>query len=290
MDEKNSRARIGEEIRQLLFVWLDRNRVARNVSHLLLSLFADTDVPLIANVKRNDKENHTVLSQTEVNQFFDALLPTLATCFCSRTDHPRVGRFHILGIPFYVLRDPETGFMYNDPRPGQAYFDLIYSDWYTQSPLATCFGYYDDKHFPFEERLKVARARAQEINAAHQKHFKELAKTSFLDVGAGTNALALGQTMKESGWDKVTVFEPYLIGEDMKALLPKERIECIHNWEELTQKDEKYDCISMLSVLEHVLDPEDYLRKLYGCLRRGGMLYVRIPDTPKEGPPADSIM
>ena len=52
---------------------------------------------------------------------------------------------------------------------------------------------------------------------------------------------------------------------------------------------EAFDVVAMYSVIEHVHDPAVYLRQAHGLLKPNGLLVLRLPDTPDEGPPASLI-
>lgn len=42
--------------------------------------------------------------------------------------------------------------------------------------------------------------------------------------------------------------------------------------------DHPYDIISIIHVLEHIVDPHDFLQKVMGCLEWGGKLFIEVPD------------
>jgi 2-polyprenyl-3-methyl-5-hydroxy-6-metoxy-1,4-benzoquinol methylase len=52
---------------------------------------------------------------------------------------------------------------------------------------------------------------------------------------------------------------------------------------------ESFDVVAMYSVIEHVHDPAAYLLQAFRLLKSGGLLILRLPDTPDEGPPASLI-
>lgn len=52
---------------------------------------------------------------------------------------------------------------------------------------------------------------------------------------------------------------------------------------------QSFDVIGMYSVIEHTHDPVAYLQRAHALLKPGGLLILRLPDTPAEGPPASLL-
>ena len=44
------------------------------------------------------------------------------------------------------------------------------------------------------------------------------------------------------------------------------------------QIQKTYDCITLLDVLEHVIDPEDVLENLHSKIKPGGLIYISVPN------------
>jgi 2-polyprenyl-3-methyl-5-hydroxy-6-metoxy-1,4-benzoquinol methylase len=51
-----------------------------------------------------------------------------------------------------------------------------------------------------------------------------------------------------------------------------------------------FDAVGLFSVLEHLLDPEQALHQARTLLRPGGVLALRLPETPPEGAPASLLV
>jgi len=286
--------RFSDRIRPFLFKML-ANPLTRAPALFVLRRMVDSSVPLIADMGQRMAENPTKRTPGEVRQFFEGLLPVLASFSFVDAGHPRVARFHVLGIPFYVARDPETGYMYNEGRPGEAFFNLIYSNaWYLKTPLPKFFGFPDDLSWPLDKRLASSKYRVDhEIMRAFREFFPDLPTESAVDVSSGTNILAIARAFKGAGWKKVAVVEPYLSREDFIRGLEELKGQGVDHYtglDAILREGRQFELVTALTVLEHVLDPVDFLVRLAAITKPGGMLFLRIPETPKEGPPAESIL
>jgi SAM-dependent methyltransferase len=96
---------------------------------------------------------------------------------------------------------------------------------------------------------------------------------NFLDVGCG-EGLALIEAVGQ-GWNSYGVD----ISDNRIAEAKDKRIIFISG-DILSAKlpDNFFDSIYMDSVLEHLLNPVDYLKELYRIMRKGGVLYIGVPN------------
>lgn len=107
-------------------------------------------------------------------------------------------------------------------------------------------------YFYFENRLSLLRCFLK-------------AKLRLLDVGCG-HAL-WGRFLKDKGIDYEGI-EPNVKTSDLM----------IHNstFEEFSSS-KKYNCLTLIDVLEHVHDPLSFLQKAHSLLEKDGLLYVQVP-------------
>lgn len=129
-----------------------------------------------------------------------------------------------------------------------------------------------------EERLRRAAAlRLDEIEAF-------VRGGRFLEVGFGS-----GHTLREArsrGWDVCGIELAQICVDAMLAQgIPATRAE-------LPCSDgpaEAFDVVGMYSVIEHTHHPDAYLERAHALLKPGGVLVLRLPDTPAQGPPASLL-
>lgn len=99
---------------------------------------------------------------------------------------------------------------------------------------------------------------------------------SFLEVGAGWAYAS--RNANEKGWHVDSIEYSRQCVDSLRKCLPVSSIVWAGSFESFahaTQK--KYDCILMSQVLEHALDPSQWLIHAYDMLNHGGCLIVAVP-------------
>lgn len=109
-------------------------------------------------------------------------------------------------------------------------------------------------------------------------NFEDVVELKFLDIGCGEGWSL--EFFKRLNWEVTGIdfssygcklFNPgmidYLIEGDMFIRI-----------EELIKEEKKYDCIYLLNVLEHVLDPLKLLERCYQLLSEKGVLLIQAPN------------
>jgi SAM-dependent methyltransferase len=203
----------------------------------------------------------------------------VACLLCGERRINPLNTFILNGARFFTVRCLSDGMMWLDPQPTPEFYDRLYAEHYHRTgqddPLleqATL-----DVHTDVEKLRQAARLRLDEIQ-------EFAAPGHFLEVGFGS-----GYTLMEAkarGWDVLGLEVAQSCVDDMGARgIPAVRAS-------LTEYDgpcEAFDVVAMYSVIEHVHDPAAYLRQAFQLLKPGGILVLRLPDTPDEGPPASLI-
>lgn len=100
-----------------------------------------------------------------------------------------------------------------------------------------------------------------------------------LEIGCGIGAFA--KILDERGFKvKAIDISPYII-EKAKKILPQIDFQVL-DIEKNTIKNEKFDYIFALEVLEHLRNPTKVLKKINGMLKDGGILVFSTPYPTKE--------
>lgn len=202
-----------------------------------------------------------------------------ACLLCGQRDFVLLNSFVLNGRPFHTVRCRADGMMWLEPRPRPEFYRQLYREHYHQAgpgdPLfeqATL-----DVHSDEAGRKAAARIRLDEIE-------RYVRAGRLLEVGFGS--LHTLREARARGWEVLGM-------EVSPACVEAARAEgipalCVH-LPEYEGPAASFDVVAMYSLIEHVPDPPAYLRQAFDLLRPGGILVLRLPDTPAEGPPASLI-
>jgi SAM-dependent methyltransferase len=161
------------------------------------------------------------------------------------------------------------GLAQSNPRPVDEWYEYFYKTWFwplyvgeKARDLRALF-YLDDQ--PLKGRLIGERLR-KEYPERHAR---------FLDIGCGLGGLVGYMKSACPAWE-IEAVEPAEEAADFVAqnfglpvhCVPLEKISGIGT----------YDVISMVHVLEHSLNPGQFLRTVSGILANDGLLYIEVPD------------
>ena len=180
---------------------------------------------------------------------------------------------------FATVRCRRDGMMWLDPQPTEEFYHRLYGEHYHAAPPDDPL--YEqgtlDLHSDEESLQRAASLRLDEIE-------QFMAADSFMEVGFGS-----GHTLREArwrGWDVLGVELAQTCVDAVRAQgIPAIRAEL----PSYSGPDEAFGVIGMYSVIEHTHHPEAYIRRAHALLKRHGLLVLRLPDTPPEGPPASLL-
>ncbi|MBS1558283.1 MAG: class I SAM-dependent methyltransferase [Bacteroidetes bacterium] len=91
-----------------------------------------------------------------------------------------------------------------------------------------------------------------------------------LDIGCGTGDFL--KEMKENGWKAIGV-EP---SETARFKAQEKELEIVKNIDEI--EDDTFSAITLWHVLEHLHNPNEYLKKIHSLLSTSGKLIVAVPN------------
>lgn len=225
---------------------------------------------------------------------FDAVVPWIdrvetehTPCLlCGAHDVPPVQRFSLNGQPLFTVRCPRDGMLWLDPRPVPAFYDLLYASHY--------YGVTPDDPL-FEQASLPAQAPGPQKRQAAGWRVDEIERFSppgrsprrLLEVGFGGGEVL--DEARQRGWEVLGIESVAACVEGALARGLPARRDTLAGLARDEQWTGAFAALGMFSVLEHVLDPEQALRDARVLLRPGGVLALRLPDTPSEGAPASLI-
>ncbi len=193
---------------------------------------------------------------------------------CDDTSGDSVRDFFVNRRRFEVVKCPADGLMRVSPTPGPAYLASIYSKPYFSGKDELVGG----SDFYCED---VQTSRAQ-VRIDELKQFLAGYPKRIHEVGFGTGYLLhqLGQRGHiVSGNDIATVSVNAAVRKGVTNVVQGDLGYAIRSGV-LT----KADIVLMYDSIEHLPDPRSELNVAYGALVEGGVIAIRYPLTPDEGP------
>lgn len=170
---------------------------------------------------------------------------------------------------YNVVVCEKCGFVYSDTNASLEDYDWYYS---------RCNFYSDDSHDDFFLRYKTVEIFLE----------KYLEKDSLLlELGSGNGRFAM--ELKEHGYAHIVGTDPS--EESVKRLQERGIHAYVANiYEEVPlEEHEKYDCIFLFEVAEHLLLPEKGIENVRKMLKKDGIFMISIPDYSQIGEEVSSI-
>lgn len=201
---------------------------------------------------------------------------TLKEISCLLCGGPGVplGSVVINGIETGVRRCGEDGLMWLSPRPDAEFYAEMYEKHFYSSVCSEQYGYavIEEEKRRWEKAVK----NWDDIELATPR---PLSRETFLEVGCSTGEM-LDEAAKR-GWRFLVGNE--LSGEAAKLCAQKgHRVilgDCL-----LMESETPFELIFADNVIEHLMDPLAFVRKMSSLLAKDGILCLRLPNTPREGP------
>ena len=166
-----------------------------------------------------------------------------------------------------------AGYLQAMPRPQQQELDIFYRELYYGE------GVTDTYHVSYsDDELKQKRLRADCVVELLAQNFGQKETVDFLEVGCGegfvlSSAVAKGWNVSGVDYQSAPVlaFNPAMAPR-IAAIDPNVYLN------DLIESGVKKDVLVLQNVLEHVLHPEELLRKLQQLLADDGCLLVQVPN------------
>jgi 2-polyprenyl-3-methyl-5-hydroxy-6-metoxy-1,4-benzoquinol methylase len=134
-------------------------------------------------------------------------------------------------------------------------------------------GYFSDGEIGYKSYLQQeVSLRYSFRHFLRQMHARNLTGDTLLEVGCGHGLLL----------DEARQYFRYRAGIDFSSVVvasARERADCVYQGDiDSIPASAKYDCIILISVIEHVYDPVDFIRQLCTHLRPTGNVTIATPD------------
>jgi 2-polyprenyl-3-methyl-5-hydroxy-6-metoxy-1,4-benzoquinol methylase len=182
--------------------------------------------------------------------------------------------------------------LYLNPRPNKDTIGRAYQRYYTHDGASHSFlnafkqrlineFFYHSYGINLQPRLSLPHSLSWVLGPLKHKlvtpfgldPLMTLPKGTLMDIGCGSGAFL--KTAQQLGWSCTGLeLDPAAVGVARQAGL---RVE-IGSYEKLSEFPENFDCIVCSHVLEHVHEPVELIRLLYGGLKPGGTLILSAPN------------
>lgn len=172
---------------------------------------------------------------------------------------------------YKVVVDLEYGYRRLEPLPTAEEVDSFYRDQYYEAVRARR-GWSSDEKKAGLDAMWVEETLYKDIQILLDRHVPSDHPRSLLDIGCGHGRFS--HYMSTLGWDVVGV-EP---SKDAASHARSLGLKIYTSIQECFQNTPPFDAVTLLNVLEHVVDPIDLLRRIRGRLKAYGILVVRVPN------------
>lgn len=204
---------------------------------------------------------------------FDSTLVRDIPCLICGRKGRKIGPVIVNNVALGIKRCSNDELMWLSPRPPQSFYDELYGKHFYNSICPEQYGYstIDDE----SRRREKAKLNWNDIE---RESPVKLRTHSFLEIGCATGEM-LGEAISR-GWKKVWGNE--LSGEAASRCRELGYNVIEGDYSEI--KTASFELIFADNVIEHLMNPQDFVNKMSRLLRKDGMLCLRLPNTPSAGP------
>lgn len=186
----------------------------------------------------------------------------------------KIGRININGVELGIQKCRSDDCMWLSPRPDPAFYHALYNMHFYNSTCPEQYGY--AQVIEPERRAEKARLNWNDIERACPV---TLNKNTFLEVGCATGEM-LGEASRR-GWKHIYGNE---LNETAADVCRKSGYNVITGDFAEIPSSPLFDLIFADNVIEHLMDPADFIRRMSNLMCKDGVLCLRLPNTPDSGP------
>lgn len=180
---------------------------------------------------------------------------------CNSERHIPISEVYIKNLNFFTTSYcANCGFVFRSIRPKISWFQY---NWAKRKNIV------NENEYSFSSALEQKRYKRYKNLAIFFERISK--KRGILDIGSGPGTGL--RAFKDSGWN-VTGFEP----DPLRAMIAIQQ-HGINIIKDLNgELPESYDFVTLIQALEHIHDPYNFLRGVVKLVKRGGYVYIEVPD------------
>jgi SAM-dependent methyltransferase len=195
-------------------------------------------------------------------------------CLLCGAEGQAIGSVVLNDVESKVRRCEGDGLMWLSPRPDAGFYDDLYGKHFYSSTCSEQYGYAQ----VHEEQRRREKA-VKNWDDIERATLQPLRRERFLEIGCSTGEM-LDEAVKR-GWKEV-------VGNELSGVAAEQ---CVKKGHRVVQGDfslidasSPFNLIFADNVIEHLMDPLSFARQMARLLSKNGVLCLRLPNTPPEGP------
>lgn len=203
------------------------------------------------------------------NLVFDKVLNPI-----NQSESSYFGTIEVNNHSWQIQYNSETDLWWVNPRPNAEFYKILYTKLFYSSPLPEQFGY-ATLETDGERRTAKAIKNWEDI----EKNAQILSKNSLLEIGCGSGEFLI--SAKNNGWKVIVGNE---LEKSSAEIAISKGLKIDTGFFENMQTTQKFDMIFADNVIEHTMNPLEFLLKCHQLAEKNGLLILRLPDTQPFGP------
>lgn len=190
--------------------------------------------------------------------------------------HQFLGKIEVNDNEWTIDYDSASDLWWVNPRPEPLFYEILYTKLFYSSPISEQFGY---PTLEIDGLRRTEKAIKNWDDIERNIHISN--KESLLEIGCGSGEFLLEALRR--GWKSVEGNELERTSADL-AIAKGLKIDTGFFESFISLTNQGFDLVFADNVIEHTMNPLEFLKKGFELTNRGGLLVLRLPDTQPFGP------
>ncbi len=190
--------------------------------------------------------------------------------------HQFLGKIEVNANEWTIDYDSVSDLWWVNPRPEPLFYEILYTKLFYSSPLSEQFGY---PTLEIDGLRRTEKATKNWDDIERDIHISN--KESLLEIGCGSGEFLLEALRR--GWKSVEGNELERTSADL-AIAKGLKIDTGFFESFVSTNNQGFDLVFADNVIEHTMNPLEFLKKGFELTNKEGLLVLRLPDTQAFGP------